>query len=202
MKNSFDDAAAHWDDNPLHRERVEAVARAILDSVPLEPGMRGVEVGCGTGQLGFTLLPQLDHLSFTDNSPAMLERVAEKGREFPGKVSTLKLDISRDELPEKYALILALMTFHHMPGIEENVARMITHLLPGGYFCLADLVEDDGHFHRHGDHKTVYNGFNPAYIAELFTAGGLQVLASTIPYRNRDPERSFRIFLVTGQLPA
>ena len=47
----FDDEAATWDDAPGHEERQVAVAQAIAQAVSLHPGMRALDVGCGTGAL-------------------------------------------------------------------------------------------------------------------------------------------------------
>ena len=47
--SDFDARAATWDDDPTKVERAQAVADAIVRSVPLASTMRAMEYGAGTG---------------------------------------------------------------------------------------------------------------------------------------------------------
>ena len=61
MLNEFDQKAGDWDKNPIHTERSEAIANAMLQRLPVEGGMKVLEYGAGTGLLSF-----LPAVSFID----------------------------------------------------------------------------------------------------------------------------------------
>jgi hypothetical protein len=64
--SDFDARAATWDDDPAKVERAQAVADAIVRSVPLASAMRAMEYGCGTGLLSFMLRPRLGEVTLAD----------------------------------------------------------------------------------------------------------------------------------------
>lgn len=47
--NQFNNRAQNWDNNPVYWERSEAIAKGLLDMIPVNKGMKALEYGAGTG---------------------------------------------------------------------------------------------------------------------------------------------------------
>ena len=74
----FDAAARTWDQDGTKAERASRVAEAIRKLAPLRPTDSILDYGCGTGLLGFALLPHVGHATMADTSREMLSVVVEK----------------------------------------------------------------------------------------------------------------------------
>ena len=148
----FDARAATWDDDPTKVERAQAVADAIVRSVPLTRSMRALEYGCGTGLLSFLLRPGLGEITLADVSAGMLDVAAGRiaAARDPG-MRAVKLDLLTDPLPDtRFDLIYSLMTLHHIPDTAAILQRLHAALARPGYLCIADLDSEDGSFHGAG----------------------------------------------------
>ena len=77
----FDEEALTWDDTPGHEERQVAVADAIARAVRLNPGMRALDVGCGTGRLSILLSDRVGSIVVTDPSAGMVRVAPERIRQ-------------------------------------------------------------------------------------------------------------------------
>ena len=112
-----------WDQKPMHVERANAVARQLLKQVELPENCNTLEFGCGTGLLGFTLLPHLDQLTFCDISQPMLNQVNEKIRHWNlSNASTVQANLSEEPIREKkFDLIFSLMTLHHIKDLDATI---------------------------------------------------------------------------------
>ncbi|MDC7222256.1 MAG: class I SAM-dependent methyltransferase, partial [Spirochaetales bacterium] len=75
MENYFDREARNWDKENYRIVRAQTIAEAIHREIPLNQKMRGLDFGCGTGLLGFSLIDKLAHMTFWDNSEGMIDRV-------------------------------------------------------------------------------------------------------------------------------
>ena len=145
----FDSKARQWDDNPVFRERGLKIADAVRRAVPLNPGMRALDYGCGTGLLSFPLRDELGPILMADSSAGMLEVVNEKIAALGvTNMTTAQLDLLADPRPaQRFDLIVTAMTLHHVPD-TDRILRVFHDLLnPGGYLCIADLDQEDGSFH-------------------------------------------------------
>jgi tRNA (cmo5U34)-methyltransferase len=69
----FDIKAAVWDLNPMHWERSEAVAKQILERIPLKPWIKALEYGAGTGITSFILKDHVKEITMVDFSPEMVK---------------------------------------------------------------------------------------------------------------------------------
>jgi len=148
----FDQHADQWDEDPVKRARAEAMAAAIRAAVPLGPGVRALEYGCGTGLVSFALRGSLGHMTLADVSPGMLAVVERKLAVAPGAdMASCQLDLLADPLPAaRFDLIHSLMTFHHIDDIDTVLRRCRELLTPAGSLCVADLDAEDGSFHGGG----------------------------------------------------
>jgi ubiquinone/menaquinone biosynthesis C-methylase UbiE len=168
----FDSRARQWNDNPVFVERGEKIAQAVREAVPLHPGLRVLDYGCGTGLLAFPLRYEVGPMLLADTSPGMLEVAAEKiAAQGAGNLRTAKLDLLTDPAPaESFGLIVTAMTLHHIPD-TDHILRVFHELItPGGHLCIADLDREDGSFH--GVEVDVHPGFDRDDLARRATAVG------------------------------
>lgn len=145
----FDERAATWDDDPSHAQRAERVAATIREAVDLRTDMRMLEYGAGTGLLSEALANDVGPIMLTDPSAGMREVISAKiasGRLTNAQVGDL--DLMHDPIPpQRYGLIVLLMSLHHVPDVAKVLAGLAQMLDPGGILCIADLDSEDGSFH-------------------------------------------------------
>ena len=199
----FDSKARQWDENPVFRERGEKIAQAIRATVPLARTMHALDYGCGTGLLSFPLKDELGPIVLADSSGGMLEVVEEKiAAQRVTNMTTMKLDLLADPAPDqRFDLIYASMTLHHVPHVAQILAIFHDLLNPGGYLCIADLDREDGSFH--GPEVEVHHGFDRAELgADVAHAGfagiGFQTVFAITKTRETDT-RDYPVFLMTAR---
>lgn len=132
-------------DAPLTMELcTEAAKYVVPDAKEL------LDIGCGAGNYTLKMLSKIPGLNCTlnDLSRPMLEKAKERvTAETTGKVSLIQLDMKELELEdEKYDIILAAATLHHLRGDEEwkqLFHKLYKSLKPGGCFWISDLITHD-----------------------------------------------------------
>ncbi|MEO7423059.1 MAG: class I SAM-dependent methyltransferase [Ornithinibacter sp.] len=197
----FDDEAATWDDAPGHEERQVAVARAIEQAVALSPGMKALDVGCGTGRLSILLSERVGSVVLTDPSAGMVQ-VAQERIEAAGlsdRLRAVRADLTTGPLDGAYAVVWSSMALHHvqdLDGLLRSVARL---LVTGGRLAIADLDEDpEGAFHAEKIDFDGHHGFDRRGLAEQLAHAGFTdvrfVDATTILKGGRE----FGVFLCTA----
>ena len=201
--NQFDQKAAQWDENSNRVKLAQAIAGAILQSVPLNKKTAAVELGCGTGLVTLFLCDKLKSITAVDNSSGMLEKLKEKIRkENTANITPFLMDLTGQiMLPEKYDLAFSSMTFHHIENYMELLKKMFDILKPGGTIAVADLEAEDGSFHS-ADTQIAHRGFEKDDFAQsLKKTGFINVKCTTafvIPGTSRGSNRDYPIFLATG----
>jgi len=162
--NEFDLKAADWDNNPMHWERSEAIAKEIKKLIPLNKSMTALEYGAGTGITSFLLKDDLKQITLMDNSKEMVKIMNEKIK--TGKVhnmNALMFDLEHKSYKElKVDLIYTQMVLHHVIDIDSIINRFSEMLNPGGYLAISDLYSEDGSFHGEG-----FNGHKGFDVDEL-----------------------------------
>jgi ubiquinone/menaquinone biosynthesis C-methylase UbiE len=158
--NEFDIKAAEWDNNPMHWDRSEAVAKKISKLIPLNSEMTALEYGAGTGITSFLLRDSLKEITLMDNSSEMIKVINEKIRSTKVKnLRTLNFNLETDDYRDgRFDLIFTQMVLHHVQDIERIISKFHSLLNPEGYLVIADLYEENGSFH--GDSFTGHKGFN------------------------------------------
>jgi ubiquinone/menaquinone biosynthesis C-methylase UbiE len=201
--NSFDERAKEWDSDPTKVERAYAIADTIAENVPLQPAMRALEYGCGTGVLGLRLRSRIGDLTLADVSDGMLDVVREKLAASPdAHTRATKLDLLTDALPEqRFDLVCTAMTLHHIPDTDAILRKLAALLAPSGYLCIADLDSEDGSFHGAGFDG--HNGFDRRDLGARTARAGLQVARFVTAYTMRKMAagamRAYPIFLMVAQ---
>ena len=201
----FDERARDWDNDPAKVERARAVAEAMRRNLPLAPGMRCLEYGCGTGLLGFALHGEVGAIALADSSEGMLAVLREKfAAAGAANMTPRKLDLAVDSLPEdRFDLVFTLMVLHHVPDTAAVLRQFHALLGPGGWLAVCDLDAEDGTFHDPGfdGHK----GFDRAALAQkLEEMGFTEVRAVTAYEVTRDSpagRKVYPLFLLVGRKP-
>jgi 2-polyprenyl-3-methyl-5-hydroxy-6-metoxy-1,4-benzoquinol methylase len=169
--HDFDGKARSWDD-PAKVDRARKVAELIAARVPMLAAARVLEVGAGTGLLGFALRDQARHVTLVDGSAEMLAVAGEKLRaQGACNVDVVRLDLESEPLPaERYDVVCALLVLHHVSDTGALLRKLHGALQPGGHLCVSDLDAEDGSFHGPGFDG--HEGFDRASLAEELRRAG------------------------------
>jgi len=204
--SEFDAKARTWDADPAKADRARTVADLIAARVPALAGARVLEVGAGTGLLGFALRDRVHHLTLADSSAEMLADAREKLRAQGARnVDVLQLDLAEGQLPEgRFDVVCALLVLHHVPDTGALLLKLHNVLLPGGYLCVSDLEAEDGSFHGPG--FTGHKGFDRARFGESLEQAGFRDVRFEAAFEIQKPDRdgvqrSYPAFLAIGRRP-
>jgi predicted TPR repeat methyltransferase len=202
MNGSFDAKAATWDENPRRRDLAQAIVTAIRRLIPLCPGQRLLDVGCGTGLIGLPLAAITGSLLGVDLSPGMVERFIAKAQAAGlAGVSAEVRDLVTNPLPTQgFEVVVSAMAFHHILEVEAMLSALVDCLSPGGWLAIADLESEDGSFH---DGPVPHQGFDPAaFMARMQRVGLAAVSLERVHVMQKPPGgRSYPIFLTVAQRP-
>lgn len=206
-ENRFDKAASTWDENPIRLSMTKAVARKIMERIPLSKDMKALEIGSGTGLVTVQLAPYLGPLTALDSSNSMLGELNKKIAALSlSNVSPAFTDLETQEIPGgNYDLIFSNMTFHHIKDGLSLLEKVFRALAPDGKIALSDLDSEDGHFHSDMD-GVQHLGFARGDIVSLFEKAGFRNCtieeAHTLTKKNAHGEMSaYSLFLATGTKP-
>jgi len=200
MLNEFDAKARDWDNNPVHTERSEAISKALLQVLPLHPGMKAMEFGAGTGLLSFLLKDKLGEITLLDNSAEMTRVVREKiDKQQIRNMHPLHINLEKESFSDMFDVVYTQMVFHHVVNIELIISKLHKLIRPGGFLAIADLYPEDGSFHDEG--FTGHKGFDPEWLSEKLHTAGFIIISCQHCYtikRKIDSEqcREFPVFVM------
>jgi tRNA (cmo5U34)-methyltransferase len=193
----FDDRAREWDKNIMHSERSVAIALELEKMVPLNPAMKALEYGAGTGLLSFMLRDRFAEITLMDNSREMIEVCKEKVQYFKtDHIHPLWFDLEHNDFEGKFDVIFTQMVLHHVNDVDIILHKFYSILTPGGYLAIADLFTEDGSFHGL-DVLDIHRGFDPKELGENLKTKGFK----NFEYRScfeikRDIDKIFPVFLL------
>jgi len=203
--NEFDTKAAEWDNNPMHWERSEAIAKEIRNIIPLNKDMSALEFGAGTGITSFLLKDYVKTITMMDTSAEMIRVIHEKI--MTTKTMNLKalyFDLeNNDYLETKFDLVFTQMVLHHIADTEAIVHRFSKLLNKGGHLAIADLYKEDGSFHGAG--FTGHKGFNMESLSGILQKNGFSGISHKNCYVidrkiSEKESEQFEVFLMTATL--
>jgi 2-polyprenyl-3-methyl-5-hydroxy-6-metoxy-1,4-benzoquinol methylase len=202
--NEFDVKARGWDADPAKVDRARKVADLVAARVPILARARVLEIGAGTGLLGFALRDRARHVTLADSSAEMLAVAREKLRaEGPCNVDLMALDLGDGSLPAaRFDVVCALLVLHHVPDTGALLRWVHQVLEPGGHLCLSDLDVEDGSFHGHG--FAGHHGFDRARLAEALQRAGFAEVRFETAFEIQKPVhggevRTFPAFLAVAR---
>lgn len=203
----FDTVAATWEDNPLRTALAQAVANAILETVPLAGTERAMEFGCGTGLVTGLLAPSTGHVLAIDSSPGMLDVLRRKLQQLGiGNVEPREADLAQQMPAGPFDFVFSSMTLHHIEDVAGLVARVYDALAPGGRIAFADLVTEDGSFHAASVPGVMHRGFEAAELERWLEDAGFADVRTRIAHRIGKTQtdgstREYPVLLVTARRP-
>ena len=141
----FDRLAPQWDADMI---RSDEIISTILDGAGVKPGVRVLDVACGTGVLIPDYLAR-DAAAVTgvDISREMVKIAREK---FPQEhVQFLCQDVETMEAAEAYDVIMVYNAFPHFPDPENLIRSLSAMLKPGGTLTVAHGMSRAAIDHHH-----------------------------------------------------
>jgi ubiquinone/menaquinone biosynthesis C-methylase UbiE len=201
---SFDAEAKDWDLDPKKTERAVAFANEMLKNVQFAPGTKAMEFGCGTGILSVRMKDVFQEITLIDTSAGMIDVLKEKIE--ANKLDNfhpLLIDLLTEPLPNvHFDVIYTLMTMHHIRDIKSILGVFHRLLKPGAYFCMADLVKEDGSFHSDPNFDG-HNGFDRQELTRLLREAGFEDVNYSIFYeikRETDAKKkTYPLFLMIAR---
>lgn len=145
LREIFDSTAADYDrvERKLALGSGPWYRRKALERAGLQPGMRVVDVGFGTGLVAaqaVRIIGNPELLTGVDPSPAMMgaSPLASKVRLVEGKAESIPLpDASADFISMGYAL-------RHISDLSAAFNEFYRVLKPGGYLCMLEITKPEG----------------------------------------------------------
>ncbi|MCJ1251296.1 hypothetical protein MMC30_008528 [Trapelia coarctata] len=152
----------HYEDDMATHRGNQALSKYVAGLGELNPKLRILEVGAGTGSATLPILealsggdsdkndisPKFSHYTFTDISSGFFEGARKKLARWP-QLTYNKLDIGRDPAEQgfdvgTYDLVIATNVLHATPDIQETVRNIRTLLKPGtGKLGILEVVHND-----------------------------------------------------------
>jgi putative AdoMet-dependent methyltransferase len=149
----FDQWAATYDQDVLEDsfpfDGYSSVLDATLELAAVEPGLRVLELGTGTGNLARRFLDLGCRLWCTDFSTAMIAQARRKLPQAIYAALDLRIDLPPNRWPQALAgpfdRIGSAYVFHHFPLTEKmDILRRVSRLLvDGGWMVISDIAFPD-----------------------------------------------------------
>ena len=193
----FDQVAQEWDKGDIRQEIAARTAETIRANVALNDRMDLLDFGAGTGLLTYRIAPQVRSVTAVDLSPRMLEVLQEKLTD-DVDICTVCADILQSPLETTFDGIISSMAMHHVEDTAHFMQSLHAHLRPGGFVAIADLDEEDGSFHAHGNDGVYHFGFNKERLAAVMQDAGFEAVTFHDALTVQKPNRNYPIFLAVA----
>jgi ubiquinone/menaquinone biosynthesis C-methylase UbiE len=136
-------------DNPFLKNNS---ARAIIQHLALEPGMKVLDFGCGPGRLTLPVAQQIGltgQVTAFDIQPGMLQRVRAKAlAENLGNIQFIQGGAGDGKLEHNhYDRALLVTVLGEIPDRKAAMAEIFDSLKPGGILSVTEVIADP-HFQR------------------------------------------------------
>ena len=200
--NEFDSKAGEWDSNQRHIDRSIAIAKALMQTIPLENAGKAMEYGAGTALLSFELKDHLHDITLMDSSSEMVRVMQSKiNAENISHMHPVLIDLENQPYTGRFDLIYSQMVFHHVGNVDLILDKFYNMLDKDGHIAVADLFTEDGTFHGNG--FTGHKGFDPDYLAKQLKNHGYRHVKYKHCYTihkimNDNEEKAFPVFLMTA----
>ena len=171
--SEFDARAREWDKDKMPMDRSVAIAAELERMIPINPFMKALEYGAGTGLLSFLLKDRFSEITLMDNSQEMIKVCAEKTEFYQtNHILPIWFDLEHKDYDHHFDIIYNQMVLHHVNDYEALIYTFYSMLNPEGYLAIADLYTEDGSFH--GPDVNVHWGFAPEKLTEILTIAGFK----------------------------
>ncbi|MDP2335654.1 MAG: class I SAM-dependent methyltransferase [Bacteroidota bacterium] len=183
----------------MHIDRSVAIAAELEKMIPLDPSMKALEYGAGTGILSFLLKDRFSEITLMDNSQEMIKVCVEKTEFYHAShIFPLWFDLEHHVFNGKFDIIYSQMVLHHVNDYETIINTFYSMLNPDGYLAIADLYTEDGSFH--GPDVKVHLGFDPDKLKEIFVKNGFKHIEYQTCFEvKRESGIKYPVFLLVAQ---
>ena len=197
MSEHFNNAAAQWDKGDMRQNIADAVFQTIVSRIALTNNMKIMDFGAGTGLLSFKIAPMVGSVIGVDLSEKMLEQLEAKNTD-KLSVEALYHDILASSLGYQFNGIVSSMAMHHVEDTAHLFREFYAHLKKDGFIAIADLEEEDGSFHSHGNEGVHHFGFNREQLRHTIENAGFKNVRFHEAYRVEKENGNYPIFVVTA----
>jgi len=197
--SEFDARAREWDKDKMHMDRSVAIAAELETMIPINPFMKALEYGAGTGLLSFLLKDRFAEITLMDNSQEMIRVCAEKTEFYQtNHILPIWFDLEHKDYNHHFDIIYNQMVLHHVNDHEALIYTFYSMLNPEGYLAIADLYTEDGSFH--GPDVNVHLGFDPEKLSEILRVAGFKNIAYQSCFEvKRESGLKYPVFLLVAQ---
>lgn len=197
MTERFNKAAEMWDSGDMRQNIASAVFKTLVSRIALLNTMTILDFGAGTGLLSFKIAPMVRSVTGVDLSSGMLEQLEAKNTSSL-RVEALLQDIMDKPLEKKFNGIVSSMAMHHVADTVRLFEVFYAHLNRDGFIAIADLDEEDGTFHSHGNEGVHHFGFNRDILRDTIEKAGFKNVRFHDAYSVNREDGNYPIFLVTA----
>lgn len=141
----FDHKANEWD-TPGKIQMMQVLASAAKKQLNLSEKLDIMDFGCGTGLFGLEFADHAKRLVGVDVSQGMLDVFNQKAKAYDF-ISTVNVDLEKDNLNDTFDLIVTSMAFHHLDDPKVILQKLSGMLNENGMIVVVDLDTEDGTFH-------------------------------------------------------
>lgn len=107
---------------------VSRFGQDLIEYLQPQKGEKILDLGCGTGDLAFTIAQKGAEVTGIDSSETMIDSARSK---YPG-INFQRMDARNFRLETLFDAIFSNAVLHWVPEKEKVIARMYEHLKPGG----------------------------------------------------------------------
>jgi cyclopropane fatty-acyl-phospholipid synthase-like methyltransferase len=196
-KDLFANKSTSWDKNSKRVKSAQSIASVIIEKVDLQPTMKLLDIGAGTGLLSFFVAPYVEKITMLDNSPSMLERFMEKQLEFGCETDVMEASIETASFDRTFDGVISSMTMHHIEDLTQFFTKLYAITCEGGFIAVADLDTENGTFHS--DNEGVFHfGFDRNALEAIAAQVGFTNISFETANVIEKPENSFSVFCMTA----
>jgi len=199
----FNIAARNWDSNTIHAQRSEAIAKNLLSRIEVQPEMKALEFGAGTGILSLILADRFSSITMMDAASEMVTVMQEKVEASTTKnLHPLLFDLTKQPYDAAaFDCVFSQMALHHVADTQDILNRFSELLCNGGYLAVADLFTEDGSFHGAGFDG--HNGFDVIVLEEMMRKAGFRSVQTETCFMMRkmtaEGLKDFPLFLMIAR---
>ncbi len=198
MKDRYEHKSKNWDMNSRRVQNAKGIADVILNNIDMKPTYKILDVGAGTGLLGYFISAKVKEITALDSSASMLTELQSKVSQFDCPVSIVKSSLEEYGCQECFDGIISSMTMHHIEDIGALFHKLYGMLQKKGFIAIADLGSEDGTFHD--DNDGVYHfGFDFENLKEMAKAVGFKEIAIQKAHSIEKPHGDFDVFVLMAK---
>lgn len=196
-KDFFEGKANDYDQEVARTRNVSQIAQLILNEIKYNQNMSIMDFGSGTGLLLTDIAPSVRKITAIDISKSMNEVLESKRHNIDCNLEILEMDLTKEDLEEKFDGIISSMTLHHVKDLTKIFETFYQLLQEGGTIAIADLDKEDGSFHTK-DTGVFHLGFDREEFINSAKEAGFKNLKIQTASIIEKPYGKFPVFLLTG----